>query len=133
MPHQCVRCKKICPAGSREIIEGCERCKGRFFFYLREEQVARMQENPIEITKTEADNIERDVREIAQIDEEIPVILDVESVKVMGDGKFELDLINLLDKRRPLVYKLEEGKYIIDISSTLKNFQDEKRLRRKNK
>ncbi len=131
MPHQCVRCKKICPVGSREIIDGCNNCKGRFFFYIRDDQVARMQENPIEITKSEADNIERDVREIAQIDEETPVILDVESVKVMGDGKFELDLVNLLDKKRPLVYKLEEGKYIIDISSTLKNFQDEKKRRSK--
>lgn len=133
MPHQCVRCKKICPAGSREIIDGCQKCHGRFFFYIRDEQVAQMQEHPIEITKSEADNIERDVREIAQIDEETPVILDVESVKVKGDGKFELDLVNLLDKRRPLVYKLEEGKYIIDISSTLKNFQDEKKKRSKKK
>lgn len=53
-------------------------------------------------------------------DEETPVILDLESVRILGDGKFEIDLVNVFDKKRPLVYKLEEGKYIIDLSSTLK-------------
>jgi len=124
MPHQCVRCKKIYPAGSKEILEGCSSCKGHFFFYIRDEKVEEAKENPIEFTRTEADNIEHDIREIVGITrEDIPVILDVESVRVMGDGKFEIDLVNLFDKKRPLVYKLEEGKYVIDIASSLQSLR----------
>lgn len=52
-------------------------------------------------------------------DEDAPVILDIESVRVTGDGKFEIDLVNLFNKKRPLIYRLEEGKYIIDLASTL--------------
>jgi len=64
--------------------------------------------------------IEKDIREMAGItDEETPVILDLESVRVLGDGKFEIDLVNVFNKKRPLIYKLEEGKYIIDLASTL--------------
>ena len=124
MPHQCVRCKKIYPAGSKEILEGCSECHGHFFFYVRDDRVKEVIENPIEFTKAEADNIEQDIRDIVGIkQEDIPVILDVESVRVMGDGKFEIDLVNLFDKKRPLVYKLEEGKYVIDVASSLQSLR----------
>lgn len=52
-------------------------------------------------------------------DPDAPVILDLESVRAMGSGKFEIDLINLFRKDRPLIYKLEEGKYIIDLATTM--------------
>ena len=52
-------------------------------------------------------------------DEAAPVILDIESVRAVGEGKFEIDVANLFSKKRPLIYKLEEGKYIIDLASSL--------------
>lgn len=126
MPHQCVHCKRVYPIGSKELLEGCSNCGGHFFFYIRDEQLEHIKQNPIEIPKSEVGNIERDVREIVGVtDEEIPVVLDIESVRVMGDGKFEIDLVNLFDKKRPLVYKLDEGKYVIDIASSLKKAKEE--------
>ena len=121
MPHQCVKCSRIIPLGSKELLEGCNDCKGRFFFYIKQEQLERINKKIIEIPESEKNAIEKDIREMAGItDEETPVILDLESVRVMGDGKFEIDLVNLFNKKRPLIYKLEEGKYIIDLASTLK-------------
>jgi predicted nucleic acid-binding Zn-ribbon protein len=126
MPHQCVRCSRIIPAGSRELIEGCNNCNGHFFFYIRDEQLEKVKEKPIEIPEEEKDVIEKDIREIAGItEEETPVILDIESIRVTGAGKFEIDVVNLFNKKRPLIYKLEEGKYLIDLASTLgKNIPD---------
>ncbi len=131
MPHQCVHCKRIIPIGSKELLEGCDDCKGRFFFYVKEEQLIKAKENPIEIPEKEKKQVEKDIREMARIvDEEAPVILDFESVRAIGDGKFELDVVNLFKKDRPLVYKLEEGKYLIDISTTInKNIKDLKEIR----
>ena len=64
------------------------------------------------------------------IEEEMPVILDVESIRITGSGKFELDIVKLFRKDRPLVYKLEEGKYIIDLASTLRqNVKEIKEIR----
>lgn len=122
MPHQCVHCGKICPAGSREILDGCGKCGGHFFFYIREEQINKIEKSPVdEIPQKEKKQIEKDIREIAGITrEDVPVILDIESVRVTGVGKFEIDLVKLFNKDRPLIYKLEEGKYVIDIASTLK-------------
>ena len=121
MPHQCVRCSRIIPTASREILEGCEECGSHFFFYIREDQLEKIQSQIVKIPQKEKARVEEDIREIVGIvDEQAPVILDVESIRVTGEGKFELDIAKIFKKDRPLIYKLEEGKYIIDLASTLK-------------
>ena len=45
------------------------------------------------------------------------VILDFESIRALRPGKFEIDIRHLF-KGEPLVYKMAEGKYIIDIPSS---------------
>ena len=120
MAHQCVHCGKIYAAGSKEILEGCGDCGGKFFFYIRDDQLEKLKKKIIEIPKEDKETIEKDVREIAGIiDEEMPVILDLESVRITGSGKFEIDIVRLFKKNTPLIYRLEEGKYIIDLASTL--------------
>ena len=85
----------------------------------------KIKEQPIEIPQEEKKNIEKDIRDMAGItDENAPVILDIESVRVLKEGKFEIDVVNLFKKGRPLIYKLEEGKYIIDLSPINKNKED---------
>lgn len=131
MSHQCVRCSRIIPVGSKEIIEGCKECKGRFFFYIKDEQLKEINEKIVEIPTEQKKSIEKDIREMAGItDDQTPVILDIESIRVTGEGKFELDLVKLFKKDRPLIYKLEEGKYIIDLASTLNaSLKDLKEIR----
>ena len=131
MPHQCVKCSNIIPVGSKELLEGCNNCKGHFFFYIRDEQLEKLKESPIEIPEEEKEKVEKDIREMAGITEEdTPIILDIESVRAVGSGKFEIDIVNLFRKDRPLIYKLEEGKYIIDLASTLKeSLKDIKEIR----
>lgn len=121
MSHQCVHCSKIYASASKEVFEGCGECGGHFFFYIKEEQLNKAKENPIEISKEEKVKIEKDIREIAEIsDETAPVILDIESIRMLGEGKYEIDIVNLFDKEKPIVYKIEDGKYIIDLSSIKK-------------
>lgn len=124
MPHQCVHCSKIIEVGSKEILDGCGKCGSRFFFYIRDEVAQRMKEQaqvPLqEFSPSQKEKVESDVREILKVeDEEEPVILDIESVRVVSPGKYEIDLVSLLN-RKPIVFKLEEGKYMIDVESSLK-------------
>lgn len=119
MPHQCVHCSKIIDVGSREILEGCNSCGGKFFFYIRDEQAEKIKKAKEEVlpefNKSDKRQVESDVRSILKIeDEEKPVILDLESVRVLGPGKFELDIVSLMN-RKPIVFKEQEGKYVIDI------------------
>jgi len=118
MAHQCVHCSNIIPIASKELLEGCSKCGGHFFFYIRDEQLNKIKEKPIEIPEKEKVKVEKDIREIAGIpDESTPVILDIESVRVLGEGKYEIDVVNLFNKKTPVIYKMDEGKYIIDLSS----------------
>ncbi len=127
MPHQCVHCGKIYPDASKELLEGCS-CGSRFFLFIRkdkdktkEQEEVKEAEKIIDFDSVDKKQIEKDIREITGLEEErMPVILDLESVKVLGPGKFQIDLVNLFNKKRPLIYKLEEGKYIIDLASSLK-------------
>jgi len=134
MPHQCVHCGALYPAGSKELLEGCSECKSHFFFYIKDELYSKIKENPIEISTEDKHQVEKDIREMAGIiEEDAPVILDVESVRGTGSGKFEIDLVNVFNKKRPLIYKIEEGKYIIDLASTLsQNIKDLKEIRNPN-
>lgn len=133
MAHQCTRCSRIIPQGSREILEGCADCGSHFFFYIRNEQLAKAKEDPIVLPEPQRKEIEKDVREIAGIDnEDQPVILDLESVRTVGPGKFEIDVVNLFNEKRPLIYKLEEGKYIIDLATTLGRYSKQLGENKKN-
>lgn len=118
MPYQCVKCSRIIATGNKELIEGCAECHGKFFFYVRDDQLSKLREQPIlEIPDAEKSKIESDIREIAGIEDLTqPVILDLESIRVLGEGKYEIDIVNLFNKKRPVIYKLGEGKYVIDIS-----------------
>ena len=120
MPHQCVHCSKIIEAGSKEILEGCGSCGGKFFFYIGDEQAEKIKKSKEEIipefNTVDKKKVEEDVRSILKIeDDSKPVILDLESVRVLQPGKFEIDIVSLMN-RRPIVFKLSEGKYAIDLS-----------------
>lgn len=129
MGHRCVHCGKMYPDGAKELLTGCS-CGSRFFYFIKNEFIEKgnkkiqedIQIKIEEMNKFDKVKMESDVRDIIGIaeQEEIPVILDLESIRVLGPGKFELDIVNLFNKKRPLIYKLEEGKYIIDLASTLK-------------
>ena len=126
MPNQCVHCGNIFPDAAEEILKGCS-CGSHFFYYLKEMPSEEVKETMVELEKSDKLQIEKDIREITGIEDEPekPVILDLESVKVIGPGKFEIDIVNLFSKKRPLIYKLEEGKYIIDLAASLKVSQEE--------
>ncbi|MDI6737408.1 MAG: Zn-ribbon containing protein [Nanoarchaeota archaeon] len=120
MPHQCVKCGKLFEDGSKEILAGCSACSGKFFFYVKQANIEKAREITESLTLEEKEQMEKDVASLIKDDtkEDQPVILDLESIRVVKPGKYELDLVDLF-KGKPLVYKLGDGKYMIDIVSTL--------------
>ena len=123
MAHQCVHCGKIYEVPSREIFDGCS-CGSHFFFFIKPEQYEKLKDGKmpvIELSEPDKKKVEEEVREIIGVEEEeTPVILDLESIKVTGPGKFVIDVVSLFNRSKPLIYKLEEGKYIIDLASCMK-------------
>jgi hypothetical protein len=124
MPHQCIRCGGVYPDGSDVLLKGCPVCGSRFFFFFKNESLQKVQN--MKLTNDERKEIESDIKQIIGPEEERPVILDLESINVSKPGKFEIDLVALF-KRKPLVYKLEEGKYIIDLASSFQLLKKEEK------
>ena len=114
MPHQCVRCNTFYGDGSDELLKGCK-CGGKLFFYIRNESLNRAKQMVVNLSEKEKEQIEQDVFDIVGTGEsDQPVVLDLESIKVVKPGKYEIDLVQLF-KGEPVIYRLEEGKYIIDL------------------
>ncbi|NQV91653.1 hypothetical protein HQ489_04210 [Candidatus Woesearchaeota archaeon] len=117
MPHQCVRCSTIFPNGAQEILKGCS-CGARLFFFVKDKDIERGKELVSNLSEEDKIQIEQDIREIIPVKDEsnkdAPVILDIEAIRIMGPGKYELDIVHMF-KNDPMVIKLEEGKYMIDL------------------
>jgi len=124
MPHQCVRCGTLYDDAANELLKGCK-CGGRLFFYVKKDKLKEIQEKTISLTNEEKEQIEKDVFDLigGEIDEDQPVVLDLESIRVSKPGKYELDLVRLF-KKEPIVIKVGEGKYMIDIIQTFKEILD---------
>lgn len=129
MPHQCVHCGNVYKDAAPELLTGCV-CGSKFFYYIKQEKVEQLrsdvQDSLFDISKADKERIEQDIREITgMVESDKPVILDIESIRVLGPGKYEIDIINLFSKSRPLIYKLGEGKYMIDLNDTIKASREE--------
>lgn len=114
MPHQCVRCNSFYDELSQELLKGCK-CGGKLFFYIKKESLGKAKQMVTNLSDNDKSQIEQDIFDIVgrqQSDE--PVVLDLESIKVVRPGKYEIDLVHLF-KGDPVIYKLEEGKYVVDI------------------
>ena len=128
MPHQCVRCNTLYPEGAEEILKGCK-CGARLFFYIKQQQIEEGKKIIGNLTAEDKKSIEEDVTEILNIKLEpnAPVILDIEAIRVLKPGKYELDLVHLF-KKDPLIIKLEEGKYVIDLPHLFKDIKDSEKM-----
>jgi predicted nucleic acid-binding Zn-ribbon protein len=131
MPHQCVRCNTFYDDGATEIIKGCK-CGGKLFFYIKKEKLDEAQKlaSQVQLTQKEKEQIEKDVFDLvgSELDANEPVVLDLEAIRVLKPGKYELDLVHLF-KGEPLIFKLEEGKYMIDLVESFKKFTDKVKIK----
>lgn len=121
MPHQCVRCGTLYGDADNTIMNGCP-CGGKLFFFIKKDKLKEIQEKTVNLTPKEKEQIEKDVFDIAgsEIDKNEPVVLDLESIRVLKPGKYEIDLVHLF-RKEPLIFKLDEGKYMIDLIASFAN------------
>ena len=119
MPHQCVRCGKLHDDGDSSLIQkGCE-CGSKLWFFVKKESIEHATKITTNLTDEQKIQIEEDVLDIVGAErEDEAVVLDLESIRVTEPGKFELDLVQLFNKEKPVVFKLAEGKYVIDVPET---------------
>jgi len=124
MPHQCVRCNTFYDDGAKEIIKGCT-CGGRLFFYVKKESIEKAKQVTVNLSSKDKQQIEHDVLDIIGVEKlkDEPVVLDLESIKILKPGKYELDIVNLF-RKRPVIYQVGDGKYIIDLPESFRKMKE---------
>jgi predicted nucleic acid-binding Zn-ribbon protein len=121
MPHQCVRCSTFYPDAAQEILKGCS-CGGKLFFYMKQERldaIKKEEETLQQLTHEQKFQMEQDVYSMLGLQRTDPVVLDFESVRMLAPGKYELDIARLF-RDEPMIFKLAEGKYMIDVPSVMR-------------
>ena len=111
---------------SSAILQGCTQCGSKLFFFVKQEHLEVAKKRTFDLTSKEKEQIEKDVYDIigGEIDKDLPVVLDVESINILKPGKYELDLVNLFKRKHPLIYKLDEGKYVVDLIESFKKLSE---------
>jgi predicted nucleic acid-binding Zn-ribbon protein len=128
MPNKCTRCGKIHADDSPYLVSGCDVCGSKFFFYIRQEVLNKADKELKKLTPKEIDEIERDIREIIpeDVDEDETVVLDLEAIRVVKPGKYEIDVTNLFNQK-PIVIRMGPGKYELDLSVLLSRMAGKER------
>ncbi|MBI5002105.1 hypothetical protein HZC31_01855 [Candidatus Woesearchaeota archaeon] len=130
MPHQCVKCGTFFSDGAEEILKGCN-CGSKHFFFVKKTKIKKAKKVQEQLSDDQKKEIMEQITEIAGVHDE-PVVLDFEAINVVEAGKFEIDIVNLMNKEKPIVYRLEEGKYIIDVAESFKRSKELKQEQQTN-
>lgn len=81
---------------------------------------------PQDLNPEQKQQIEQDVLNLVGAKNDLPVVLDFESIRVLEPGKYELDIAQLF-RGAPVIFKLEEGKYVIDIAESFQRLRKPKK------
>ena len=120
MPNKCTRCGKIFMDDSKRLIEGCDECGSKFFFYIRQEALDKAEKELRTLKTSEVDEIEKDIRQIIPqaVDDKETVVLDLEAIRVIRPGKYRIDVANLFSQK-PIVIRVGPGRYELDLSTLM--------------
>lgn len=114
MPHQCLKCSKIYENTSDVIIKGCPACGNKLFLFIKSMPETKKE---IELTNEEKDIVLKEVESITNVEElDAPIILKLENIRVLTQGKYEIDINQLMKKDKPIIYKVQDGTYVIDLN-----------------
>lgn len=125
MPNKCTYCGKIHPDDANYLMSGCDKCGCKFFFFVKEENLPRLESQIGRLSREDVSEIEGDVREILpdSAGKDETVVLDIEAIRIVRPGKYEIDVTNLFNQI-PIVIKVGAGKYEIDLSTVMKKWKD---------
>jgi len=105
------------------------------FFFVKKSKLEESKRITEALTPKEKKQMEKDVLELIGVNPddkplEQPIVLDLESIRITKPGSYEVDIVNLF-KKQPLIYRLEEGKYVIDLPESFKRAREKLEKKKK--
>lgn len=107
MPHRCTRCETVFKDGTAVILNGCPNCGWNKFLYVREYQEEKNKaQEPIKPEET----LQRTEKTDSESER-------VESVRILSQGSYELNLESLLEREEIIMALKENGTYVVHLPS----------------
>ncbi|MCJ7450648.1 MAG: hypothetical protein MUP58_02810 [Candidatus Nanohaloarchaeota archaeon QJJ-9] len=127
MPHRCLNCGREYEKGDEELLEGCE-CGSTLFIF--EKKPGEKDEEKLKDTKEtvmeEIDNYLSSIKNNEEGAGDTNIRFDLQSIRVLEEGVYEIDLKKLLDNV-PLIVEVKESSYYLHLPSVFTE-GDEKSL-----
>ncbi len=129
MPHKCTKCGREFRDGSVEILRGCPSCGGKKFLYVsdRMKHADVLEEKSIEKIAEETKEEVLEVKREGPASRPTDILERVESVRIVGKGKYELNLERLAESQDIIIGMGDDGKYMLDLPSMSKKHPPKKR------
>lgn len=124
MPHRCMNCGEEYDDGADALIEGCEECGSTLFLYDKgdaEEMEGDDLEEERKSVMAEIDKFIRDVK--SKVEPADDLQFDLQSITVMEDGVYKIDLRKLLEEI-PLIVEIKDGAYRLHLASVFSKGKD---------
>lgn len=96
MPHQCLKCGKVFPSGSPEILKGCNECGGKRFFYTEQAVSDQEREHLIEQANKDIKVLIREI--LSQSQHDLIKSYDSEGNEVPSAGAGKSDWVKVTPK-----------------------------------
>ncbi|MBI5159792.1 hypothetical protein HY992_06775 [Candidatus Micrarchaeota archaeon] len=118
MSHKCAKCEREYASGSIELTKGCA-CGAKVFLYFNSDNSVE-REQVVELVQSgEAVKIEESLQGWVE-EYKAPLSLEVENIRVVEDGVFEVNVGSLI--QNPLVIvKGTDGVYYVKLPKTSKS------------
>ncbi len=113
MPHKCMKCEKEYSSGSLELKKGCS-CGAKVFLFFNSENEGEKQK-ALEFFESD-DRIKKIEEGLANLIEEsnTPVSLEVENIRIVEKGVFEINLGALIQNPL-LIVRGTDGVYYVKL------------------
>jgi hypothetical protein len=123
MPHKCARCEKVYADNAPELISGCV-CGAKVFLFMKKRDDASDADAVEDLKKKklvpeDLDWIESRLSKGGRGGGDKTLHLDIENLLRVSKGKYRINISSLM-KGDPLVIKVRDGVYYIDIPYAMK-------------
>jgi hypothetical protein len=110
MPHKCTNCEQVFEDGSGDILNGCPNCGWNKFLYVPAK--------PATETETDAEDTDAEIQS-DKVEEEKETVpdMEVESIRILEKGSYELNLESLLEREEIIMSMKEDGRYLVHLPS----------------
>ena len=113
MPHKCTNCEHIFEDGSVDILNGCPNCGWNKFLYVPAKPVV---EDATDADTKDATDAEMQSDKVEEKKEAVPD-MEVESIRILEKGSYELNLESLLEREEIIMSVKEDGRYLVHLPS----------------